>query len=182
MAGAMWAHADGESDFVSILSASANQIEARWADEELNPPPDPDASRPIINATYATSTPGISSKRLTENSPKRAPRERRTFRRTTFWKTSGGAAQQGPLLPDKWLWCSSCNENIKANGQDVLWNYSFRRVANGYSRPGPASNGDPTVCTKNSNNMRTKMNTSFAFQAQRVFEAAGRVNLVFDAL
>ncbi|KAJ7257988.1 hypothetical protein C8J57DRAFT_1234551 [Mycena rebaudengoi] len=44
-----------------------------------------------------------------------------------------------------------------------------------------ASNGDPTVCTKNSNNMRTKMNTSFAFQAQRVFEAAGRVNLMFDA-
>ncbi|KAJ7260786.1 hypothetical protein C8J57DRAFT_1233027 [Mycena rebaudengoi] len=46
----------------------------------------------------------------------------------------------------------------------------------------PASKGDPTVCTKNSNNMRTKMNTSFAFQTQRVFEAAGRVNLVFDAL
>ncbi|KAJ7275830.1 hypothetical protein C8J57DRAFT_1223977 [Mycena rebaudengoi] len=45
-----------------------------------------------------------------------------------------------------------------------------------------ASNGDPIVCTKNSNNMGTKMNTSFAFQAQRVFEAAGRVNLVFDAL
>ncbi|KAJ7246724.1 hypothetical protein C8J57DRAFT_1241362 [Mycena rebaudengoi] len=45
-----------------------------------------------------------------------------------------------------------------------------------------ASKGDPTVCTKNSNNMRTKMNTSFAFQTQRVFEAAGRVNLVFDAL
>ncbi|KAJ7195154.1 hypothetical protein C8J57DRAFT_1264094 [Mycena rebaudengoi] len=45
-----------------------------------------------------------------------------------------------------------------------------------------ASNGDLTVCTKNSNNMRTKMNTSFAFQTQRVFEAAGRVNLVFDAL
>ncbi|KAJ7258341.1 hypothetical protein C8J57DRAFT_1234518 [Mycena rebaudengoi] len=45
-----------------------------------------------------------------------------------------------------------------------------------------ASNGDPTVCTKNSNNMRTKMNTSFAFQAQRVFEAAGRVNLMFDVL
>ncbi|KAJ7285315.1 hypothetical protein C8J57DRAFT_1217572 [Mycena rebaudengoi] len=70
-----------------------------------------------------------------------------------------------------------------------------------------ASNGDPTVCTKNSNNMRTKMNTSFAFQKpprrmdkqklsnharqhgearkstlRGYFEAAGRVNLVFDAL
>ncbi|KAJ7211101.1 hypothetical protein C8J57DRAFT_1256856 [Mycena rebaudengoi] len=38
-----------------------------------------------------------------------------------------------------------------------------------------ASNGDPTVSTKNSNNMRTIMNTSFTFQAQRVFEAAGKV-------
>ncbi|KAJ7246678.1 hypothetical protein C8J57DRAFT_1241318 [Mycena rebaudengoi] len=64
------------------------------------------------------------------------------------------------------------------------------------------SNGDPTACTKNSNNMGTKMNTSLHFKSlragwisknytimhvgterqEKVFEAVGRVNLVFDAL